>query len=295
MASFSVRGLVPISAAIAGSEVAITVESMFSMNRAVATMSGIRRSLFMKNRCEKGGGGSWGCITPWSGRLLRNPANHLNPALQFPHLVLQKRPSPSGLSALWRDLRALAPLIRHGAMLSTGANPTDGRFDGDAKKGVAGGSFHPSGSSAAIGLLNGVGNGGCKRSSGYSRSLYVRRRAAEARAFGHPALGSRHPLPRHPRDPAQYPDHCLGDGHRHRGADGDRHGAGRRRRRHPSQLRCRGPGRAGAAGQEVRIGNGGQSADHRPRRDAVGCAGADERARVFRHSGRDRRRQGRAG
>ncbi len=45
MASFSVSGLVPISAAIAGSEVAITVESMFSMNRAVATISGIRRSL----------------------------------------------------------------------------------------------------------------------------------------------------------------------------------------------------------------------------------------------------------
>ena len=45
MASFRVSGLVPISAAIAGNEVAITVESMFSMNRAVATMSGIRRSL----------------------------------------------------------------------------------------------------------------------------------------------------------------------------------------------------------------------------------------------------------
>jgi hypothetical protein len=28
--------------------------------------------------------------------------------------------------------KALAPLIRHGAMLSTAANPTDGRFDGDA-------------------------------------------------------------------------------------------------------------------------------------------------------------------
>src|SRR6266403_1330454 len=52
MASFSVSGLVPISAAIAGSEVAMTVESMFSMNRAVATMSGIRRSLFMKIRGE---------------------------------------------------------------------------------------------------------------------------------------------------------------------------------------------------------------------------------------------------
>ena len=45
IASFSVSGLVPMSAAIAGSEVAITVESMFSMNRAVATISGIRRCL----------------------------------------------------------------------------------------------------------------------------------------------------------------------------------------------------------------------------------------------------------
>ena len=58
IASFSVSGLVPISAAIAGSDVAITVESMFSMNRAVATMSGIRRSLFMEisARREKGEG-----------------------------------------------------------------------------------------------------------------------------------------------------------------------------------------------------------------------------------------------
>ena len=45
IASFSVSGLVPMSAAIAGSEVAITVESMFSMNRAVATISGMRRCL----------------------------------------------------------------------------------------------------------------------------------------------------------------------------------------------------------------------------------------------------------
>ena len=43
MASLSVSGLVPMSAAIAGSEVAMTVESMFSMNRAMATMSGTMR------------------------------------------------------------------------------------------------------------------------------------------------------------------------------------------------------------------------------------------------------------
>src|SRR6266545_3940390 len=43
MASLSDSGLVPMSAAIAGSEVAITVESMFSMNRATATISGTMR------------------------------------------------------------------------------------------------------------------------------------------------------------------------------------------------------------------------------------------------------------
>jgi len=43
-ASLSASGLVPISAAIAGSEVAITVESMFSMNSATAMISGTMRS-----------------------------------------------------------------------------------------------------------------------------------------------------------------------------------------------------------------------------------------------------------
>ena len=40
-------------------------------------------------------------------------------------------------------------------------------------------------------------------------------------------------------DPPQHPDHRLGDGHRDRGHDGDRHGAGRRHRRHPPQSRAR--------------------------------------------------------
>src|SRR5712671_5179083 len=77
IASFSVSGLVPISAAIAGSEVAITVESMFYMNRAVATMSGIRRSFFMEIR-EGTAESRTGCITPLPQRPLRNPGNHLN-------------------------------------------------------------------------------------------------------------------------------------------------------------------------------------------------------------------------
>ena len=42
-ASFRAIGLVPMSVAMAGRDVAITVESMFSMNRATARMSGVRR------------------------------------------------------------------------------------------------------------------------------------------------------------------------------------------------------------------------------------------------------------
>ena len=55
IASLSASGLVPMSAAIAGSEVAITVESMFSMNRATATISGTMRSRNM----EGAAAGSW--------------------------------------------------------------------------------------------------------------------------------------------------------------------------------------------------------------------------------------------
>ena len=80
IASFSVSGLVPMSAAIAGSEVAITVESMFSMNRAVATISGIRRSLVIGIGGPEKEAGEGACIIPLSHRPLRNGANHLNPA-----------------------------------------------------------------------------------------------------------------------------------------------------------------------------------------------------------------------
>src|SRR6516165_81533 len=49
-----------MSAAIAGSEVAITVESMFSMNSATATISGTRRSRVMGNGEALGGPGGHG-------------------------------------------------------------------------------------------------------------------------------------------------------------------------------------------------------------------------------------------
>ncbi len=42
-ASFSASGLVPSACAIAGSDVEMTVESMFSMNNAKATISGTMR------------------------------------------------------------------------------------------------------------------------------------------------------------------------------------------------------------------------------------------------------------
>ena len=55
-ASFSATGLVPMSLAIAGSEVAITVESMFSMNRATARMSGMVRFKRVSGRLFGAGG-----------------------------------------------------------------------------------------------------------------------------------------------------------------------------------------------------------------------------------------------
>src|SRR3954471_18041854 len=65
MASLSSSGFAPMSRAIAGSEVAITVESMFSMNRATATISGTIRLESM------GGGGPWwfglGGLAGWLG------------------------------------------------------------------------------------------------------------------------------------------------------------------------------------------------------------------------------------
>src|SRR3989440_11959030 len=64
IASFRVSGLLPISAAIAGSEVAITVESMFSMNKAVATMSGIRRSLVIDIRGREWETAGKGAVSP---------------------------------------------------------------------------------------------------------------------------------------------------------------------------------------------------------------------------------------
>ena len=62
-ASFSATGSTPRSAAICGSEVEIAVESMFSMNRAVAMISGSRRC--GDKSC---GGGKMPAIVPLRGR-----------------------------------------------------------------------------------------------------------------------------------------------------------------------------------------------------------------------------------
>ena len=55
-------------------------------------------------------------------------------------------------------------------------------------------------------------------------------------------------------------------GHRHRVADGDRHGPPGRPRRRPPQPLHRRPGRPGGPGQAQRVRHDHQPADHRPRR-----------------------------
>ena len=74
-------------------------------------------------------------------------------------------------------------------------------------------------------------------------------------------------------------------------AHGDRHGAGRRHRRHPPQSGARRAGRAGPPGQEIRIRHGGEPAHHRAGRDARRCARPDEGEPHLRHSGGGGRRQ----
>src|SRR6266436_2546449 len=183
MASFSVSGLVPISDAIAGSDVAMTVESMFSMNRAVATMSGIRRSFFMEIQ-EGAGERSTGCITPLPHRPLRNPGNHLNLRDNNPG---RRRRSDDDLCP-----RCLAAAAR--------AAPERAAFLGNFQSGADRvlRDFRAGFSRPVVGAVGSRGNGAGTRTSGDSRSLYVRRRSSETRPFGYPALRGRYPLPRHP-------------------------------------------------------------------------------------------------
>src|SRR5437762_11771481 len=83
-----------MSAAIAGSEVAITVESMFSMNRATATMSGTRRSRVMKAKDPVRGGRAGvlpklsGCLHFWHNAVQGAPPMIYILAALFPPLGL---------------------------------------------------------------------------------------------------------------------------------------------------------------------------------------------------------------
>src|SRR6185295_6917526 len=98
-------------------------------------------------------------------------------------------------------------------MLSTTVNPTDGlRFDGDADS-IAEGDVHPKELIAAVSRRKELANGA--GTSGYPRSLHVRRCASETRSLGYPALGGRYPIACYPRDPAEHPDHRLCDGYGH--------------------------------------------------------------------------------
>src|SRR5215470_2198888 len=138
MASFSVSGLVPISAAIAGSDVAITVESMFSMNRAVATMSGMRRCLSIGDAGRRGEI-KMGCIIQLSWRLLRKATAYLHPTQRVPCPREGLGPRETGIQGRALFTKSCAwqpnPLIRAAAMLGTSVNPTDGlRFEGRAAR-----------------------------------------------------------------------------------------------------------------------------------------------------------------
>ena len=75
----------------------------------------------------------------------------------------------------------------------------------------------------------------------------------------------------HPADRIDQPqpaDHRLRHGHGDRGPDGHRHGAGRRHRRHPPQPRAGRAGRAGPAGEALRVRHGGEPDHHPARGDA---------------------------
>ena len=126
---------------------------------------------------------------------------------------------------------------------------------------------------------------------GSARGIHLRRRAAQARPVRRAAVGGRHPHPHHPRNRAQHPDRRLGDGHGDRSRHGDRHGAGRRHRRHSPQFRAGRAGRAGPPGEEIRIRHGGEPAHHPSRGDARRRARTDEAAQHLRHSGGGGRRQ----
>src|SRR4030081_690838 len=97
MASLSASGLVPISAAIAGNEVAMTVESMFSMNRATATISGTIRFGDMM-------GGIWAPGVGFSeGKLRRHvnafPAKGKPIEMESPAWRIVRRPVQPHMSA----------------------------------------------------------------------------------------------------------------------------------------------------------------------------------------------------
>ncbi len=140
------------------------------------------------------------------------------------------------------------------------------------------------------------GDGG-DRNELYSRRTCVRRRPAAPGLERRHAERNQYRDAAHPPDPSQPADPLRGDGHRDRGEARDRHGGGRRHRRHPPQSRARGSGRGGAQGQEVRERHGGRSDHHLSRRDAGRCARAHAPRLDLGHSGgraRSRRQAGEA-
>src|SRR5258708_4143182 len=79
------------------------------------------------------------------------------------------------------------------------------------------------------------------------------------------------------RDLAEHPADFGGDGHRDRKRHGDRDGAARRHGRDPQEPDAGAAGRPGPAGEEVRIGDGGEPADRLSGSDPRRVDGAENR------------------
>jgi hypothetical protein len=96
------------------------------------------------------------------------------------------------------------------------------------------------------------GNGKDHRNRHRSPGADLRRCAAPARPFRGDARPGRCPYPDRRRHRAQHSDRVGGHGYGDRIATGDRHGAGRRHRRHPPQFFADRAGRASQASEEIR-------------------------------------------
>ena len=140
---------------------------------------------------------------------------------------------------------------------------------------LCGGARHRKGSAAhgirqspAHAHLHAPGGG-----AGVGRSPGIRRCACRSGLFPGASFRHQHRYPADARHYAQHPADLRRDGHRHRSGDGDRHGSAWRYGCYPQESHRRAAGGPGPPGQEIRVGHGGEPADHPPGPDPGRCEG----------------------